>query len=80
MLEQSTMTNSDFLSEVLGQLEAGQFGWVTSFRHDPGSCPPASWSGRAYTGNKAQAAVIDKAGQDNTYFCTSVLKKLSKAT
>jgi len=75
MLEQQAMTNSDFLSEVLGHLEAGQFGWITSFRHDPGSCPPASWAGRAYTFNKAQAAVIDKAGLDNTYFCTSVLKK-----
>jgi len=74
------MTNSDFLSEVLGHLETGQFGWITSFRHDPGSCPPASWSGRAYFGNKAQAAVIDKAGLDNTYFCTSVLKKTEQGS
>lgn len=72
-IEAKTMTNSDFLAEVLGPLEPGQHGWVTSFRADPGNAPPAVWSGRNYKGTPAQAATIDRAGEDNTYFCTSVL-------
>lgn len=72
-IETKTMTNSDFLAEVLGPLEQGQHGWVTSFRADPGNAPPAVWSGRNYKGSPAQAAVIDRAGEDNAYFCTAVL-------
>ena len=72
-IETKTMTNSDFLAEVYGALEQGQHGWVTSFRADPGNAPPAVWSGRNYKGTPAQAATIDRAGEDNTYFCTSVL-------
>lgn len=67
------MTNSDFLAEVYGELDAGQYGWVTSFRSDPGESPPTVWSGRMYKGTPNQAALIDRAGQDNTYFCTAVL-------
>jgi len=67
------MTNSDFLAEVYGQLDAGQYGWVTSFRSDPGNSPPAVWSGRMYKGTPNQALMIDRAGEDNTYFCTAVL-------
>ena len=69
----TTMTNSDFLAEVYGELEAGTYGWVCSFRADPSNAPPLVWSGRSYKGLPAQAATIDKADQDNTYFCTSVL-------
>ena len=68
-----TMTNSDFLSEIYGELEPGQHGWVCSFRADPSNAPPTVWSGRAYKGLPAQAATIDKAEQDNTYYCTAVL-------
>ena len=72
-IETKTMTNSDFLAEVYGQMDHGQHGWVTSFRADPGNAAPAVWSGRNYKGTPAQAAVIDKAGEDNAYFCTAIL-------
>ena len=68
-----TMTNSDFLAEVLGALQDGQHGWVTSFRSDPGNATPQVWSGRSYKGTVAQAAIIDRAGDDNAYFSTAVL-------
>ena len=68
-----TMTNSDFLAEIYGELEPGTHGWVCSFRADPGNAPPLVWGGRAYKGMPQQAALIDKAQEDNSYFCTSVL-------
>lgn len=68
-----TMTNSDFLSEVYGSFEQGTHGWVCSFRADPASPDPGKWAGRPYKGLPQQAAVIDRAHDDNTYFCTSVL-------
>ncbi|MEY4441051.1 MAG: hypothetical protein RL442_51, partial [Pseudomonadota bacterium] len=68
-----TMTNSDFLAEIYGQLEPGTHGWVCNFRADPGNATPLVWGGRAYKGMPQQAALIDRAEQDNTYFCTSVL-------
>ncbi len=68
------MTNSDFLAEVYGSLEIGTYGWVCSFRADPSDTQPSVWTGRAYKGLPAQAGLIDRAGEDNTYFCTSVLR------
>ena len=68
------MTNSDFLAEVYGPFEAGRHGWVCSFRADPSNAPPAVWSGRLYKGLPAQAALIDRATDDNTYFCTAILR------
>ena len=73
VIETKTMTNSDFLAEVYGPLEHGQHGWVTSFRADPGNAPPAVWGGRNYKGTPAQASTIDRAGEDNAYFCTAIL-------
>lgn len=70
----NTMTNSDFLAEVYGELASGIHGWVCTFRADPSNAPPAVWSGRPYKGLPTQAALIDRAEGDNTYFCTSVLK------
>lgn len=67
------MTNSDFLAEVYGELSSGTHGWVCSFRADPSNAPPLVWAGRSYKGMPAQAATIDKADQDNTYYCTAVL-------
>lgn len=67
------MTNSDFLAAIYGTLEAGEFGWVANFRASPNDAPPGVWAGRPYRGSPAQAAVIDGAGDDNTYFCTAVL-------
>lgn len=69
-----TMTNSDFLAEVYGHLGDNEFGWVTTFRADPGNAPPSVWTGRFYKGTTNQAALIDKAQQDNAYFCTAVLR------
>jgi archaellum biogenesis ATPase FlaH len=74
MVIEQTMTNSDFLAEIYGPLPAGQHGWVCTFRADPGDAPADVWSGRAYKGLPAQAAVIDRADRENTYFCTSVLR------
>ncbi len=73
----TTMTNSDFLAEVYGQLEPGTHGWVASFRADPSDADPGVWAGRPYKGLPQQAALIDKAGHDNTYYCTAVLTATS---
>ena len=70
---QQTMTNSDFLAEVYGDLSDNEFGWITTFRADPGSCPPSVWQGRFYKGTPKQASLIDAAHQDNAYYCTAVL-------
>ncbi len=70
----NAMTNSDFLAEIYQSLEIGTYGWVCSFRADPSDTQPSVWTGRAYKGLPAQAALIDRAGEDNTYFCTSVLR------
>ena len=71
---QLTMTNSDFLAEVYGDLAPSEFGWVTTFRADPGSAPPSVWQGRFYKGTAKQANLIDQAGLDNCYFCTGILQ------
>ena len=71
---QQTMTNSDFLAEVYGTLGDNEFGWITNFRADPSNAPPLVWGGRFYKGTPNQAALIDNAVEDNTYFCTAVLK------
>lgn len=73
MVIATSMTNSDFLSEVYGDLAPGQHGWVCHFQADPSNAPPTVWAGRLYKGTPQQALLIDRAGQDNTYFCTSVL-------
>ena len=74
MVQEQTMQNSDFLAEVYGEFAGGTYGWVCTFRADPGNAPADVWSGRAYKGLPAQAAVIDKAERENTYFCTSILR------
>ena len=71
---QQTMTNSDFLAEVYGDLGDNEFGWITTFRADPGNAPPLVWGGRFYKGTTNQAALIDNAQDDNAYFCTAVLQ------
>lgn len=70
----SVLTNSDFLSEALGPLDAGLFGWVCSFSSDPSSPPPSVWSGRSYSGKPLQASLIDRSESENNYFCTAVLR------
>ena len=71
---QATMTNSDFLAEVYGHLGDNEFGWITTFRADPGNAPPLVWGGRFYKGTPSQATLIDNAKDDNAYFCTAVLQ------
>lgn len=71
---QQTMTNSDFLAEVYGDLGDNEFGWTTTFRADPANAPPLVWGGRFYKGTPNQAALIDRAQEDNAYFCTAVLQ------
>lgn len=73
VIGEAAMANSDFLAEAYGELPEGQHGWVCSFRADPSNAPPAVWAGRLYKGTPAQAAMIDRSDQDNTYFCTSIL-------
>jgi len=74
------VSNSTFLRTVLGELEEGTHGWVCHFTQDPQHADPAVWTGRAYQGipvKPAQAAVIDRAGDANTYFSTAVLRATS---
>ncbi len=68
------MTNSDFLAEVYTDLSEDQYGWVCNFRSTPDQ---GEWSGRPYKGTERQAALIDGAGADNTYFCTAVLEEFN---
>lgn len=74
MVQEQAMQNSDFLAEVYGAFAGGTYGWVCTFRADPGNAPADVWSGRAYKGLPAQALIIDKAERENTYFCTSILR------
>ena len=69
-----TMTNSDFLAEVYGTLGDNEYGWITTFRADPGNTDPAMWAGRWYKATTNQATLIDRAADDNAYFCTAVLQ------
>lgn len=70
------MTNSDFLAEVYRDLTDDQYGWVCNFRATPDQ---GEWSGRAYRGTERQAALIDGAESDNTYFCTAVLSGFNES-
>lgn len=74
VVREQMMTNSDFLAEVYGPFEPGQYGWVTHFAADPNNAPPTVWGGRMYAGTPNQAALIDHATQDNVYFCTAILQ------
>lgn len=66
------INNSEFLRVVYGDLREGTHGWVCTFRNEP-SAAPGLWTGRAYKGLPAQSAMIDRAHDDNAYFCTAVL-------
>ena len=70
----AAVTNSDFLAEVYGNLDPGTHGWVCTFKADPSNAPPEVWTGRLYKGTPQQAASIDRATHDNTYFCTPLLQ------
>ena len=68
------MANSDFLHEVYGSMEPGHYGWVCAHQANPAAAPPDVWSGRPYKGTPGQAALIDRAQEANTYYCTAVLR------
>lgn len=70
------MRNSELLDVVYGALDAEFCGWVTNFRANPNEAPMAVWGGRPYRGTPAQASLIDQCVEDNTFFCTSILKGL----
>lgn len=68
-----TMTNSDFLRAVYGDFTRGEYSWVCTFPGDPGQAQPYDWAGRPYVGGTAQAGLIDRAGEQNTYYCPAIL-------
>jgi len=72
------MKNSELLDAVYGPLDAEYFGWVTNFRADPNDAIISSWAGRPYRGSSAQASLIDSCVEDNTFFCTAVLKGVNE--
>lgn len=67
------MTNSDFLAALYGEIGTGFFGWVSTFRVNPGEATPDMWAGRSYKGLPNQAAVLDRAVSENTYFTPALL-------
>jgi hypothetical protein len=71
------MNNSELLEAVYGPLDAETYGWVTNFRADPNDAPMSVWAGRPYKGSNAQASLIDSCAEDNTFYCTAVLKGLN---
>lgn len=68
------MENNELLEAVYGKLDTGFYGWVTNFRADPNNAPISVWGGRPYNGNPAQQNLINGSVEDNTFFCTSILK------
>jgi hypothetical protein len=65
--------NSEFLRAIYGELEVGTHGWVCSFRADPSNATADVWAGRAYSGSPAQAQLLDRAEDDNSYYCPAIL-------
>jgi len=66
------MRNSEFLSAIYGRLR-DDYGWTTSFASDPSDAPPSVWAGSSWAGSSAQKTIIDQRGEDNNYFCVSVM-------
>ena len=66
------MRNSEFLSAIYGRLR-DDYGWTTSFASDPGDAPPSVWLGSSWSGSESQKIVINKRGEDNNYYCVSVM-------
>lgn len=66
------MRNSEFLSAIYGRLR-DDYGWTASFASDPSQAPPTAWAGSSWSGTQAQKTVIDQRGEDNNYYCVSVL-------
>ena len=66
------MRNSEFLSAIYGRLR-DDYGWTTSFASDPSNAPPSVWAGTSWAGTESQKVVINKRGEDNNYFCVSVM-------
>jgi len=69
----TTMTNSDFLRSVYGEFTRGEYSWVCTFPGDPGNAKPFDWAGRPYMGGPAQATIINRTADQNTYYCPAIL-------
>jgi len=65
----ATMTNSDFLAEVFGDFNPGEYAWVCTFAASPDM---GEWAGRPYRGEATQARLLDGAVDLNAYFSCAV--------
>ena len=67
------MRNSEFLAALYGRLR-DDYGWTTSFASDPSNAQPSVWLGSSWAGTDAQRTVIDQRGEDNNYYCVSIMR------
>lgn len=65
--------NSGFLSQLLSSATEDSYGWVCSFRGDPGEIHPSDWYGRPYLPGGAAEELVDSWGDLNTYFSVALL-------
>jgi hypothetical protein len=64
--------NSEFLSAVYGPL-GDAFGWTCSFAADPNKAGGDAWSGSFWRATDRQVEMLDRRGEQNTYFSVSRL-------
>ena len=67
------MLASEFLQEMYGPLEPEQFGWCNFSRDNPNSTT-AQWGGRFYNHSPFCQSMIDAQREQNTYWCTAILR------
>lgn len=67
------MLASKFLHAIYGPLEPEQFGWVNFSRDNPNSAT-AQWGGRFYNHSPFCQSMIDAQREQNTYWCTAILR------
>ena len=65
--------NSEFLSAAYGPLGDNTFGWTCAFTADPHNAPPDIWSGSFWRATDRQVEMLDRRGEQNTYFSVSRL-------
>jgi RecA-family ATPase len=65
--------NSEFLSAAYGPLGDTTFGWTCAFTADPHNAPPDIWSGSFWRATDRQVEMLDRRGEQNTYFSVSRL-------
>lgn len=69
-----SITISEFLRAVYGELEGDEFGWVTFFSESPASAPADVWTGRMYKHAPVLQSMMDRQLEVNAYFCPAVLR------